>query len=94
MKEQTIQKKIINAARARGAVVYNITAAYPNGCPDLLICYQGRFIGLEIKKPGCVKNTTELQRYNIDRIKKAGGFSAVLTCVQDLEIILDSVQSE
>lgn len=46
------------------------------GVPDILVCYKGRFIALELKtKSGRV---SELQKYEIERIRKAGGHAVVL----------------
>ncbi len=43
------------------------------GIPDLLVCCNGYFLALEIKaKNGIV---SDLQKYNIEQIKKAGGIA-------------------
>lgn len=44
-----------------------------SGCPDRLVCYKGRFIGIEIKRPG--KTPTALQRRRIIEIQAAGGIA-------------------
>ena len=47
-----------------------------SGVPDILICYKGKFIGLELKVD---KNKpSELQKYHIDKIKNAGGIGLVI----------------
>lgn len=44
-----------------------------SGVPDLLVCCNGYFLGLEIKaEKGIV---SDLQKYNIEQIKKAGGIA-------------------
>lgn len=54
-----------------------ITGGYGNsGAPDFLICYQGKFIGIECKAQGNVP--TELQLANMERIRKAGGIALVV----------------
>ena len=47
---------------------------------DLLVCWQGLFIGIEIKRPG--KIATRLQAIIICNIQDAGGVSF---CVDSLE---------
>lgn len=47
-----------------------------SGIPDLLICCNGYFLGIEVK--GEVGKPSELQLYNIREIKKAGGIAYVL----------------
>lgn len=47
-----------------------------SGIPDLLVCVNGYFVGVELKaekgKPSC------LQLYNIDQIRESGGIAIVL----------------
>jgi len=53
------------------------TGGYGNsGVPDFLVCYQGRFYGIECKANG--NKPTALQMDNLIRIRKAGGFGFVI----------------
>lgn len=46
------------------------------GIPDLLICYKGRFLGVELKaKKG---KATPLQEYELKQIRQSGGLAFVL----------------
>ena len=47
-----------------------------NGIPDLLVCCNGFFLGVELKAPN--GTPSELQLWNIEQIKKAGGIGLVL----------------
>lgn len=47
-----------------------------SGVPDLLICCNGYFLGVELKAPN--GKPSELQIYNIDEIVRAGGFGLTL----------------
>ena len=47
-----------------------------SGIPDLLICCNGHFIGLELKAPN--GKPSELQLWNIEKIKEAGGHALIL----------------
>lgn len=47
------------------------------GTPDLLICLNGLFIGMELKDIG--KRPTELQQFNLDQINKAGGLGLAVS---------------
>ena len=49
------------------------------GIPDIVGCYNGRFIALEVKRPGYEKTTNSRQELIMERIRKAGGISAVVT---------------
>ena len=46
------------------------------GIPDLLGCFQGKFFAIELKDH-VTSNITELQKYNLDRIRKCGGLAFV-----------------
>jgi hypothetical protein len=46
------------------------------GIPDLLICCNGYFIAVELKAPN--GKPTELQLWNIENIRKAGGIGLIL----------------
>ena len=46
------------------------------GIPDILSCVEGYFLAVEVKVE---KNKpSNLQRYNVQRIQKAGGFAIIL----------------
>lgn len=53
------------------------------GTPDLLLCVRGRFIALEVKRPGRLSTLTRLQQQHIDKIKTSGGHAAVATSVEE-----------
>lgn len=84
--EKSIVDAITKYLRAKGAyVVKQHGSQYGRaGVPDLLVCYEGRFYGFEVKKPvgGVV---SKLQLIEIDRIKAAGGIAAVVTSVQQVK---------
>ena len=46
------------------------------GMPDLMCCVKGHFLALELKTPE--GKASELQKYNIDKIRKAGGIGLFL----------------
>lgn len=78
MKESRFQSKVIKWFESIGGYVVNIWGGgYQRaGIPDLLICYKGRFVALELKTD--MGKVHELQHYNIDEIHKAGGFARIL----------------
>lgn len=46
------------------------------GVPDLLVCCNGYFVGIELKAEN--GHPSDLQLWNIDKIRKAGGIAVVL----------------
>ena len=62
------------------------------GIPDLIVCYKGRFIGLECKVG---KNTaTSLQQQTIRQILKAGGYAVVVKSVGEVKAIIQAFEKE
>ena len=53
------------------------------GLPDLIGCVRGRFIGIEVKKPGKRGTLTERQAHILGLITKAGGLAFVTDSVAD-----------
>lgn len=48
------------------------------GVPDLLVCCNGMFLGIELKSQKGKFDKEGLQMYNIREIRKAGGIAMVL----------------
>jgi hypothetical protein len=56
-----------------------------SGVPDFLVCWKGKFIGIEAKAPGKAGNTTTLQNQQLAEIRTAGGIALVCDDVSVLE---------
>lgn len=60
------------------------------GIPDIIVCYKGRFVGLEAKVG---KNQpTKLQAATIEQIRKAGGTAAVVRSIADVKTVLEDME--
>jgi hypothetical protein len=91
--ETRLQKKIQDLVRARGGWAGKIHGGiYSSGIPDLLICYLGVFIALEVKTPENKKGATKLQAAQLRQIRRAGGLAYVVRSVRDVERILGHVE--
>ena len=88
--ESSIQSRIVAALRKRGAYVAKFSAG-DVGTPDLLICYEGRFFGMEVKQPK--RYPTKIQRHRLEQITLAGGVGIVVRSVDDAMDALDSEES-
>lgn len=91
MREKSIENKIKTYLRSKGAycVKYHGNQFSQVGVPDLLVCYKGRFIGIEIKNE--TGKTSPLQDVNIHNIKRAGGISFVARSVEDVSFVIDHI---
>lgn len=92
MLEQDIQSKVINYLKSAGAYIVKTMKASKGGTPDVLCCYQGKFYAMEIKRPGEIPEP--LQRYQLEKIQKAGGIAGVVRSVDDAKLMLDKVGAQ
>lgn len=76
--EAKVKAKVKTILKNLGAYyVMPVTSGYGNsGAPDFLVCYQGRFIGIECKAGK--GRVTALQQKNLDLIDIAGGWTFVI----------------
>ena len=63
-----------------------------SGVPDIICCYKGRFLGLEVKLPS--GKLTELQKRAIEKINRAGGFACRVESVDDVKAVIARVDLE
>lgn len=88
MKESVLQRQVIAYLRERGAYVFKVVGSpyQQRGTPDLLVCWKGKFIGIELKVLG--QDATPMQDHEIRRIIQAGGCGAVVKSLEDVEALL------
>ena len=86
--EAKVKAKIHAALKAQGAYAVNYIGGLHanNGTPDILACWQGRFVGIEAKAK--TNKPTDLQLVNLRRIDEAGGLALVIN-ETNLEIVHD-----
>lgn len=77
VREARIRDQVVAALRQIGAVVWSQTGAIGAvGRPDLVVCYRGRFIALELKTPA--GRPTPAQIAQLDAVRRAGGTAAIV----------------
>lgn len=91
MKEQDIQRKIIKYLESVGAYVVKVVASNKSGTPDILACYRGIFLAVEVKRPETKTNVSELQEYNIKKIKEAGGIAIVSWDLDAVKAVVERI---
>jgi len=92
--EAQIQAEILNYLRLLAPACWVIKAAVCNerGVPDILCCYRGRFVGLEVKTAkGRISGP---QRVQNDRIRRACGRAVVVRSVADVRVVLEHIDEE
>ena len=76
--ERKVKDKVKKVLKELGAYyAMPATGGYgSSGVPDFLVCYRGRFFGLECKANG--GKTTALQEKNLEDIRENGGVEFVV----------------
>lgn len=86
--EQLVQTKIKKYLESKGAYVVKVVKATKAGVPDLIACYKGKFLAIEVKTNKTLASLTKLQQYNLNLVLQARGVAIVATCVEDIKNIL------
>ena len=60
-----------------------------SGIPDIIACINGRFVGIEVKKPGGI--VSNLQKINIAEINKSNGVGIVVYSFEEAKQVIDEL---
>lgn len=93
MLESKIQKDIL--AYLRKNKIFHIrfqAQSNINGIPDIICCYNGLFIGLELKQEK--GRATELQKRKLDAINNAGGIGRIIKSIEEVEELFKEIKNE
>ena len=91
--EKTIQTSVRKYLEAQGAKVVNQHGSGMSeaGIPDLLVCFRGLFLAIEIKQPGAYPTT--IQRVQLERFRKAGALADVVRSVTGAEGMIAAAEA-
>lgn len=93
--EGKLAQKILTALREEGGWWTKIHGGefQAVGLPDIIGCYKGYFIGIEVKLPG--EKPTARQRWVLNQIGLADGTATVVTSVEEaLEVLSEFREGE
>lgn len=94
--EKEITNKILKALRtktgSRGWFKKIHGSPYMSSLPDIIGCYDGRFVGLEVKRPSNRNGVTPGQQAELDKIEEAGGLSGVVTSVEEALDLIEGLR--
>lgn len=78
MREKSFENQVKKFLKEQGCWVLKTwsNGIQREGIPDLLVCWKGYFLGIELKAEN--GRVSELQQWNIDQIVQAGGIGMVL----------------
>ena len=92
--EQAIQSDILKYLKSVGAYTIKVSAATKVGIPDIICCYKGRFIAIEVKRPEAKTNVSPLQVANITMIINAQGEAIVAWDKEMVKTFINNIDKE
>lgn len=83
--ESKLSRKIMDALRAEGYFCFKVHGSefMMAGLPDVVVCADGKFFGLETKLPSTRGNVSPRQTYVHAMIQHAGGIAQVVCSPQE-----------
>jgi hypothetical protein len=93
-RESQLSRKIMQAIRAEGYFCFKVHGGptMMAGLPDIIVCADGLFIGLETKHPETRNDTSPRQEFVHAAIKQAGGVAHVVcTAREALQVIREAL---
>lgn len=83
--ESKLSRKIMDRLRLEGYFAFKVHGSefMMAGLPDIVVCAEGRFIGLETKLPSTRGNVSPRQAYVHSQIEHAGGVAVVVCSPQE-----------
>lgn len=89
MLEQKIQTKILKYLKEKGYYTVKTIVCSKGGVPDVLCCQPGTglFVAFEVKNEH--GETSPLQDYNIETIRKAGGKAYAVRSLEEVKELLE-----
>jgi len=76
--ERKVKQQVVALLKEAGAYYFfpSANGLGRSGIPDIIVCYRGRFVGIECKAGK--GQTTALQERELKRIREAGGVALVI----------------
>ena len=91
MKEATIERKLVSAAKLRGGICPKWVAPGFDGVPDRLVFLPGRhFAMVEVKAPGEKPRPLQVSVHRI--LERLGFHTYVLDGTEQIKAILDEIE--
>lgn len=91
--ESKLSRKIMDAIRLQGHFVFKVHGSefMMAGLPDLIVCAEGKYIGLETKLPSTRGNVSPVQRLVHTKIEHAGGVARVVCSPAEALAVIEEV---
>lgn len=96
MREKVIENKIKEYLTSKG--IYHFKIHGDNfvkpGLPDIVACCNGKFLAIEVKRPGAKNEQSEAQKIHQRNITKSGGVYLLADNLEDVVDVVDLLEKE
>ena len=91
--EKKVKRKVVALLKEYGAYYfYPVTSGFgASGVPDVIACYRGRFLGIEVKADLKKRGPTALQNKNLNDIEQNGGIAMVIDA-NNIELLKETLE--
>jgi len=91
--ESKLSRKIMERLRLEGWFCFKVHGSehMMAGLPDIVVCAEGQFIGLETKMPQSRENVSPVQRLVHSKIENANGTARVVCSPQEAIDVVNEV---
>lgn len=90
--ESALTKSMIRRIKTRGGMARKTHGGrFSSGLPDIIACYRGYFLGIEVKMPGKESSLTTIQKATLLGIKRAGGIARMYVSVVQVDRLLNAI---
>lgn len=95
MNETQLTQRIKDYMVANGAYIEKIFGGgfQASGVPDLLACYKGRFVAIEVKTPNGKGVASDIQKIKIRMIRGSGGIAFFADSLDDVENVIQQIDN-
>ena len=87
-----VQPQVLKFLNSRGIYNFKTMVSNRRGVPDIIACYGGYLLGLEIKEDGDSLST--LQARELEKIKNAGGKALEVRSLQQVVDLIEEIEKE
>ena len=91
--ESQLVSQIKNYLKTKGAYCEKIFGGgfQSAGIPDILACYRGYFVAIEVKSPTGKGRASDIQKLKIKAIREAGGVGFITDNLEDVEKVFNFI---
>lgn len=93
--EGQLTSQIKNYLASKGAYCEKIFGGgyQSSGIPDILCCYKGLFIGIEVKSPTGKGRASDIQKLKVKRIRECGGIAFITDSLEEVERLFNWIDN-